>query len=187
MSDGSSDAASAGDSTDEETARSRSPTSRNRGAVSSRARASDRGRALGRLLVVLGLGVVPWTVVAGVDLTFVFPFGLLNDDPWTLVTLPDYLRLSVYGRSAAIESWLVGAGIYVGAVASALAGVAGWDDRRLTGGLLVLAALNQFPLAYAFSRRPGTLAVPFGSVLLLIAAWWLYWPAVIEWVDERTE
>ena len=136
---------------------------------------------------MLALGIVPWTVVAGSDLTYVFPFGLLNDDPWSLVWVHDYLRFSPYGRSAAIESWLIGAGIYVGALASALGGVVRREDRRLTGGLLVLAGVSQFPLVQAFSRRPGVLAVPVGSVLLLVAAWWLYWPAVVAWVGERTE
>jgi uncharacterized protein (TIGR04206 family) len=143
--------------------------------------------ALRRLAVVVALGLVPWTVIAGVDLTFVLSFGLLNDNPWYLVALPDYLQFSQYGRSAAIEAWLVGVGIYAAALASALAGVAGWDDRRLTGGLLVLAGVSQFPLAWAFSRRPDVVALPVGSVLLLVAAWWLYWPAVAAWVGDRTE
>ncbi|WP_368280394.1 TIGR04206 family protein [Halomarina oriensis] len=139
------------------------------------------------MLVVLALGVVPWTVVAGRDLTVVFAFGLLNDDPWSLVWLPDYLRFSSYGRSAAIEAWLVGVGIYAAAVVSALAGVVGWDDRRLTGGLLVLAGVSQFPLAWSFTRRPDTLGLPVGSLLLLVAAWWYYWPAFTTWLDERAD
>ena len=148
---------------------------------------SDRWRALRRFLVVVALGFVPWTLVAGSDLTYVFPFGLLNDDPWTLVWVHDYLRFSRYGRSAAIESWLLGVGVYVGALASALGGVAGREDRRLTAGLLVVAGVSQFPLVEAFSRRPGTLALPVGSLLLVVAAWWLYGPAVAEWVAERSE
>ncbi|MFD1512430.1 TIGR04206 family protein [Halomarina rubra] len=150
-------------------------------------RVARRREAVRRFAVVLALGLVPWTVVAGRDLTFVFPFGLLNDDPWFLVTVPEYLQYSRYGRAAAIDSWLVGAGVYTGALVSALAGLSGWDDRRLTGGLLVVAGVSQFPLAQWFSLRPGIVAVPVGSVLLLVAAWWHYWPAYREWVAERVE
>lgn len=143
--------------------------------------------ALRRLLVVLALGVVPWTVVLGPDRTFVFPFGLLNDNPWFLVWVHDYLRLSPYGRFAAIDAWLIGAALYGVAVASALVGLTGHEDGRLTGGLLVLAGLSQFPLAVEFSRRLGYVALPVGSVLLLAAAWWLYWSEVRAWVGARTE
>ena len=148
---------------------------------------SDRRRAARRFLVAFALGLVPWTVLVAADPTFVFAFGLLNADTRSLVWVHDDLRLSPYGRSAAIDSWLVGAGVYVAALASALGGVHGREDRRLTGGVLVVAGVSQVPLVGAFSRRPGTLALPFGSALLLVAAWWLYWPAVAAWAGERTE
>ena len=143
-------------------------------------------RAVRRLLLVVAFAFVPWTVILGPARTFVFPFGLFSDDPWFLVPVHDYLRLSAYGRFAYIDAWLIGAGLYLVAVLSALVGVLGVEDRRLTGGLLALAGVSQFPLAAGFSRRLGYVAVPVGSVLLIVAAWWLYWPDVRAWVGART-
>ncbi len=144
-------------------------------------------RAARRLLLVLALAFVPWTVILGPDLTFVFPFGLVNDNPWFLVRIDDYLRLSGYGRFAYIDAWVIGAVLYAVALLSALLGVLGVEDRRLTAGLLVFAGVSQFPLALGFSRRLDYVALPVGSVLLLAAAWWLYWPAVRAWVGTRVE
>jgi len=131
-----------------------------------------------RLLAVAAAGVVPWTVVVGPDLTLVFPFGLVNDNPWFLVNALDYLRLTPGGRAAYIDAWLIGAALYGVALALAALGTVDVEDPRLTGGLLVCAALSQFPLAAGFTRRIGYVAVPVGSVLLLGVAWRWYWPAV---------
>lgn len=134
---------------------------------------------LGRLLAVLAVGVVPWTVVVGTDLTLVFPFGLVSDDPWFLVSATDYLRLTPGGRAAHIDAWLIGAALYGVAVGlAALGALTGVEDPRLTGGLLVCAAVSQFPLAAGFTRRVGYVALPVGSLLLLGVAWWWYWPAI---------
>jgi uncharacterized protein (TIGR04206 family) len=140
-----------------------------------------------RLLVVLALGLVPWTIAVGVDWTFVLPFGLVNSDPWALVWLDDYLRFSPFGRYQAIETYVLGVGVYAGALLSALGGAFGVEDRRLTGGLLVVAGVAQFPLVGLYWRLSGPDAVPVGSLLLVLAAWRLYWPAVEEWIDERVE
>ncbi|WP_254537936.1 TIGR04206 family protein [Halomarina litorea] len=144
-------------------------------------------RAARRLLLLVALAFVPWTVILGPDLTLVFPFGLVNDNPWFLVRVDDYLRLSSYGRFAFIDAWLIGAGLYAVALLSALGGVAGVEDRRLTGGLLVFAGVSQFPLALGFSRRTGYVGLPVGSLFLLAAAWWLYWSDVRAWVGARVE
>ena len=143
--------------------------------------------ALVRLLVLLALAFVPWTLVAGRSLTFVFPFGLLDSDPWFFVRVDDYLRFSRGGRFAYIDAWLIGSVLYALALVSALFGTVGFEDRRLTAGLLVVAAMSQFPLAVGFSRRPEYVGVPLGSVLLLAAAWWFYGRDVRAWVGARTE
>ncbi|MFC6836014.1 TIGR04206 family protein [Halomarina ordinaria] len=132
-----------------------------------------------RLLVLLALGVVPWTVVlvAG-EATLVFPFGLVNTAPLHLTTLPDFLTFTGGGVPTFLQSWVVGAVLYCCALASAAVGTVWREDPRLTGGLLALAAVTQFPLVLGFAQRLGYTALPVGTLLLLLAAWWLYWPAV---------
>jgi len=131
-----------------------------------------------RLLAVAAAGLVPWTAVLGADLTLVFSFGLVNADPWFLVTVLDYLRFTPGGRTAYIDAWLLGAALYGVALGLAVLGTVDLEDPRLTGGLLVCAAVSQFPLVVGFSRRLGYVALPLGSLLLLAVAWWCYWPVV---------
>ena len=132
-----------------------------------------------RLLAVLVLALVPWTLLSGGVLTLVFPFGLVNTTPLHLTPLVDYLRYT--GGFAALPSflqaWPTSVLLYLGALGSAFGGVVGREDRRVTGGLLVLAGLAHAGLAVGFLRM-GRLAVPLGSLFALALAWWLYWPAI---------
>jgi uncharacterized protein (TIGR04206 family) len=133
-----------------------------------------------RLLALLALGIVPWTVVVEGDVTLLFPFGLVNADPLHLTPLDDYLRF-VRGFAALPEhlrAWPVSVGCYLAALASALGGVAWREDPRVTGGLVVLVGLSHAGVAIGLSRGIGRIAFPIGPVLALGVAWWLYWPAV---------
>ena len=38
--------------------------------------------------------------------------------------------------------------------------------------------LGAFPTAYLVGRARGVVAVPTGSVLAWVVAWWFYWPLV---------
>lgn len=128
----------------------------------------------GRLAVLVALAAVPWTVIlAGGRPTLVFPFGLLDAGSMRLVLLHD---LFARGGGLPRTPGLLPASVllYLGALASATAGLAGREDRRVTGGLLVLAGLAHLGVAFSLRHRPRYVAVPAGPVLLLAAAWWLY-------------
>ena len=134
-----------------------------------------------RLLALLVLGVLPWTVLFGSGaFTVVFPFGLLNIDPLHLTNLYDYLRFA--GGFAALPGFLqaspVSVLLYAASLVSALAGVVWREDPRVTGGLLALAGLSHASHAVGLSRGVGRLAVPVGAVCAVAVAWWLYWPAI---------
>ena len=133
-----------------------------------------------RLLALLALALVPWTVVVEGDVTLLFPFGLVNANPLHLTSLDDYLRFA-RGFAALpeyLQAWPVSVGCYLAALASALGGVAWREDPRVTGGLVVLVGLSHAGVAIGLSRGIGRIALPIGPVLALGVAWWLYWPAV---------
>lgn len=134
-----------------------------------------------RLLVILALGLIPWTLVTitrSNSITFVLPFGLIDANSWHLLTLPEYLGHSGGQIAPFMEAWPIGTLLYACALVSAVSGVFGYEDPRLTGGFLVLTAVSQLPLVLGFSRRFGYTAIPVGTVLMLVAAWWVYWPLV---------
>ena len=133
-----------------------------------------------RLLALLALGLVPWTVVVEGDVTLLFPFGLVNADPFHLTPLDDYLRFA-RGFAALpeyLQAWPVSVGCYLAALASALGGVVWSEDRRVTGGLIALVGLSHVTVAVGLSRAIGRLALPLGPVLAFAIAGWLYWPAI---------
>lgn len=135
-----------------------------------------------RLLVVLALGLIPWTLITITTttstVTLVFPFGLVDTNSWHFLTLPEYLGHSGGQIAPFMEAWPIGALLYVCAFVGAVGGVFGYEDPRLTGSFLVLTAVSQIPLVLGFSRRLGYTAVPLGTVLMLVVAWWVYWPMV---------
>ena len=129
-----------------------------------------------RLLALLALALVPWTVVfIGNQVTLFFPFGVVNTDPLSLVDL-----LTWFAGGGALPrnpellplSYL----FYLGALVSALAGLWGREAPRLTAGLLVLAGLTHLGVAYSVLHRIAYLPVPVGALLALALAWWFYWP-----------
>lgn len=140
------------------------------------------GTPVRRLLVIGVLAAVPWTVLLlGGEYTLVFGFGLFNTNPPQLVTLYDYLFRFTAGPSTLPEyllAWPTSLLLYLGALASALGGVFGYEDRRVTAGLLVLAGLAQVSVALGLSQAIGRLAIPLGTGCLWAVAWWFYWPDV---------
>ena len=135
-----------------------------------------------RRLVLLALFFVPWTVlVLGGEFTLVFLFGLANTNPPTITNLYEYLFRFTGGFAALpayLQSWPVSVLLYLGSLASAIGGLFGREDPRVTGGFLALAGVSHIGLATGLSRGVGGLVVPLGPVLALAVAWWLYWPLV---------
>ena len=134
-------------------------------------------RAAGAIAALLA---VPWTVVltdGGTGL--VFAWGLVNPVARHVTTLPAYLFVHTAGLPDYLLAWPIGVGIYGTALASALVGVfAGREDRRVTGGLLVLAGVSQLWFALGIGRPPTVAAIPVGTGLLWVVAWWFYGPAL---------
>jgi uncharacterized protein (TIGR04206 family) len=132
-----------------------------------------------RLLAVVVLALVPWTILSSGVLTLLFPFGLVNTTPLHLTTLLEYRRFT--GGFGALpgflRAWPTSVVLYLGALASAFGGVVGHEDRRVTGGLLVLTGITHLGLAVGFLRT-GRLALPLGSFLAFALAWWCYWPTI---------
>jgi uncharacterized protein (TIGR04206 family) len=107
--------------------------------------------------------------------TLVFAWGLHTPGGGSLTTVYHYLFLYTAGLPEYILAWPAAVGLYLVAVASALAGDAlNREDRRLTAGVLVLAGLAILELARGFSYQPGRFAVPVGTLFLWGVAW-LIW------------
>jgi uncharacterized protein (TIGR04206 family) len=135
-----------------------------------------------RLLAVALVGALPWTILPlGGEYTLVFAFGLFNTDPPQLVTIYAYLFRFTAGPASLPEyllAWPTSLLLYCGALASALGGMFGYEDRRVTAGLLVFAGLAGISVALGLSRSTGRLAIPLGTGALWVVAWWFYWPAI---------
>lgn len=113
------------------------------------------------------LGFVPWLVVSGAGgTTYVFPFGLLDGASWRLLVLTTYLGALSGAVPAFAESLAIGAGCFLLALVSAFAGCLGASTDRLTGGLLVLAALSQLGLLVGVGGRLHATAIPVGVLLV---------------------
>ncbi|MFD1684772.1 TIGR04206 family protein [Halobellus litoreus] len=136
---------------------------------------------VGTVLLLLALLFVPWSVqvFSGRDATFVFAWGLLNTNPPSVTTLYEFLFVYTRGLPEYILAWPLSTVLYGGALVSAVSGwLVGWEDPRVTGGLLAVAAVAQLQLAWGFSLQPTRTAWPVGALALLSVAWWCYWPAV---------
>jgi uncharacterized protein (TIGR04206 family) len=125
-----------------------------------------------RFLLVLAVGVIPWTVVSTRGITtLLHPIGLLNFTPPHLVFLPEYVFVYTRGLPDYILAWPIGVLVYLLALASAAGGLVGREDRRLTAGLLALVALTQLSVAAGFSRRLNYVAVPVVTITAVAVAW----------------
>ncbi|WP_458206413.1 TIGR04206 family protein [Haladaptatus sp. NG-SE-30] len=127
-----------------------------------------------RHLALLALGIVPWTIlVAPGGTTLVFPWGLVEPTTLHVTTLPEYLFVLTAGLPGRLLAWPVSVLLYLLALVSSFSGR--FEDRRVTGALLVLAGVTHANFALGFVRRAG-LVVPLGTVALWATAWWFHWP-----------
>ncbi|WP_132057528.1 TIGR04206 family protein [Halorussus amylolyticus] len=131
-----------------------------------------------RLLALAALALAPWTVFPTGD--FVFAWGLVGTGPIHVTTLPNYLFVYTAGLPQRLLAWPVGVVLYLLAVGSALFGTfTAREDRRVTGGLLILAGASHLWFTLGMSRT-GLTGFPTGTLLLWTAAWWFHWPDLRE-------
>ncbi|MFB6299255.1 MAG: TIGR04206 family protein [Halobacteriales archaeon] len=147
----------------------------------------NRPRPDGRLIALLALPlVVPWSVLAirtgqAVEFDLVFAWGLVNLHPPHAVSLYAYVFRYTAGLPDHLLAWPVGALLYAVALASAGSGIfLGWEDRRVTVSLLVLAGISLLTFSFGIvSRNPSiTLSLPVGSLILWTVAWLGYRPTI---------
>jgi uncharacterized protein (TIGR04206 family) len=133
------------------------------------------------LTVIAVAGLLPWLVVVGESgsMTLVFPFGLLNPEAVHLTWLSSYLRTLTRGVPRSLLAWPAATFLWISALGSAITGLTtDREDRRVTGGLLALAGFSLIPVSLAVGRPASVTAVPVGTVLLLVIAWWRYGDAL---------
>lgn len=130
------------------------------------------------LLALLALLAVPWSVqtFAGARPPgFVFAWGLVNVDPFSITFLWDFLFRYTMGLPDYILAWPLSVVCYALALASAAGGsVVGREDPRVTAGLLAAAGVAQLTLARGFSVQPGRTGWPLGTAACWLVAWWVY-------------
>jgi len=130
-----------------------------------------------RLLGVLSLLIVPWTVLlSDGHVTLVMPLGLFDPFGPHVTLLPDYLAATGGGPPPFLYSWPLGLVIYTFALAGVVAEALDRGDPRVTGGLLVLVGVTQLTVAWGFLRRGGYVVVPLSMIAAWTLAWWFYWP-----------
>jgi uncharacterized protein (TIGR04206 family) len=131
-----------------------------------------------RPAVVLTLLAVPWSVQTFVGTRppgFVFAWGLLNFDPFSVTFLWDFLFRYTMGLPDYILAWPLSVVCYLLALASALGGyLFDREDPRVTAGLLAAAGVAQLTLARGFSFQPGRVGWPLGTAACWLVAWWVY-------------
>jgi uncharacterized protein (TIGR04206 family) len=125
--------------------------------------AATRRRVVAAVLVA---GVVPWVVVVWENGAYpLFSVGFLYTESLTFTSLPAYVE-----RAGTVppqfRAWPVGTTLWLaGVVAAAWCG-----DRRLTAGLLALAAGSVVSLSLALSRQQSVTGIPVGALALAAAA-----------------
>ena len=135
------------------------------------------------LAAILAVCAVPWIAVpnGASDVTFVMSWGLVNTNPWHVLSLSEYLGATRgFGTLPwSLQVWPISLGFYIGAVASAAGGVfADREDPRLTVGLLVLSGVGSTMVWQGLVGRGSIEAVPMGVVATGAIVWWFYWPAL---------
>lgn len=130
-----------------------------------------------RFGALLAVGAVPWLVVlrpGAIDL--VFAWGLFDARTGRFVSLYDYLFVHTLGPAGLPDhllAWPLGALFYLGALASASLSVVGREDRRVTAGLLVLAAAMCLRLWWGLPAGDSS-TVPLGVASTLAFVWWFH-------------
>ncbi|KAB1192039.1 TIGR04206 family protein [Haloferax sp. MBLA0076] len=135
-------------------------------------------RRRSRLLLVLVVGAVPWSVqtFSSGAATLLFSWGLVTPSTVSLTTITDFLFRFTMGLPDYILLWPLSVVFYLVALVNVLSGVLfGREDIRLTAASLVLAGVTQLELARGFSVQPDRTAWPVGTVLLWAVAGYLYW------------
>ncbi|WP_435073268.1 TIGR04206 family protein [Halorubrum sp. HHNYT27] len=149
---------------------------------------SDRGPvARNGWILVLALLAVPMAVIPAGDLTIVSLWGFVNptasDSGFGVGGYPVWGYFLDQSRPFAalppsIRAWPLAVGFHVLAAASAVSGAAfGREDRRVTGGLLVLAASASLWVSVGLAARFGVgttsgllTVLPVGAVTTLAVA-----------------
>lgn len=155
------------------------------------------------LLALAAPLAIPWTVqVLPGELFLVFPWGLASTRAPSVLTLDAYLferTAGVAGLPRRLLAWPIGTVVYACALGLAVGGsvdvggsewlpVPGWvsapdwlsilrpDPFRWVSILLALAALVHLRVTLGVVAL-GSIAVPTGPAVLLVAAWWVAgWP-----------
>lgn len=146
------------------------------------------------VVALLVCGVLPWVAIGNTpgDTTYVMGFGLVNTNPFVLLTLPEFISQTLGFESLprSLQAWPVGLLCYVGALASAIGGaVFDREDPRVTGGLVVLTAVAGLFVWSRFAFRTGSQAIPIAPIAFVAVAWWWYLPAFTSGLpaSERSE
>ena len=139
-----------------------------------------------RLLATVAAGLVPWLVVRSAGTwSLVLAVGLAAPPSPHVTPVWTYVLDLTAGLPPSLSAWPVATLLWGAAVASAAGGLLfGREDRRLTGGLLVLAGLSLLPVAAFLSRRAGVWALPVGTAALWLVAWWGHGDALARVVRE---
>lgn len=139
-----------------------------------------------RLAALVGAGVVPWVVVGSESsVSLVASFGLVVPATGHVTPVWTYASVLTRGLPESLLAWPVASLLYALVLSSAAAGwLWGREDRRLTGGLLVLAGASLLPVAVAAGRPPGVLALPVGPAACWLVAWWVDGDALARMVRD---
>ena len=132
-----------------------------------------------RLLALVVVGLLPWTVIVGPGgVETVFLFGLANPATGHFVSLPAYLFVLTSGLPDRLLAWPASALLYAGGLVAEVVDERRGGDVRLTAGLVGLAGLAHLGFALGIVTREGSTVVPLGPVLAGLVVWWFYWPAL---------
>ncbi len=136
------------------------------------------GRSIGETgrvsVAVLALAAIPWSVqtFVGGEVLLRFVWGAVSFEPTLFVaTLATYPLLS---GPPVLVWWLTAAACWLGALVSAVAGLIGREDPRVTAGLLAVAGGANLLVALEFGVQPGRTGWPVGTLGAWIVAAWRY-------------
>ncbi|WP_188876423.1 TIGR04206 family protein [Halarchaeum grantii] len=153
-------------------------------------------RPLRRLLVLVAVGLPPWTVIQwssgtganGYGAYFAYGIGDVAGPLGPHFTpLPTYVSQAVL-NAYWLQAWPTAAFLYGCALASAALALVGREDRRVTAGLLAMAGASAGLHATGLVVHNARLAVlPLGTLLLWTAALALYRDALRRLIFVRPE
>lgn len=132
------------------------------------------------LLGIASLFVVPWDVLTYGDgaTTLLFAWGVVDPASFHVTDVYAYLFTYTQGVPDWILAWPIGVVCLALALLSATLGFArGWEDTRVTAGLIALVGVAALVVALGFSVQPDRIGIPIG----VAGAWPLtgwYWFAV---------